>query len=333
MKGRRQLLLFVAKAAISFGLLTLLLSRLDVRQFSEILVSADLFYLGVAIGAYFLGKIMTSARWAVVARPLGFRNPLNEFAAFYFLGMFVNLFAPSSLGGDAARVFYLFKERPKTEAGGGEQVSISRAVLSAVVDRAIGLAVLIWIGAVALLAFPAYASAVPRTARALILIVALGLCLAWLLLPFAGRLLRLLKPTAWMADLQQSLDSYTANPWLSFQAVLLSVIIHCIQVWVQILIGRAIGLDIPWSYSFIFFPMVDILSMLPVSVSGLGLREGGYFFFLGKLGMDPEKAVACGTLWFLVVLVNGLVGGAVFLIFRKTATPRFPVEARQAPPE
>jgi uncharacterized membrane protein YbhN (UPF0104 family) len=79
------------------------------------------------------------------------------------------------------------------------------------------------------------------------------------------------------------------------QAILLSGLIHFIQTWIQVLLGRTINVDLPWSYCFIFFPLVDILSALPVSVSGIGIREGGYFFFLGKLGVKPEAAIACAS--------------------------------------
>jgi hypothetical protein len=52
-------------------------------------------------------------------------------------------------------------------------------------------------------------------------------------------------------------------------------------------------------------------------VSGVGLREGGYFYFLGKLDIAPEQSVACGMLWFFVVLINGVLGGVAFLLWGK----------------
>jgi uncharacterized membrane protein YbhN (UPF0104 family) len=122
---------------------------------------------------------------------------------------------------------------------------------------------------------------------------------------------------------------YRSNLALILQTILLSVIIHFLQTWVQILIGRSIDLDVPWSYFLIVFPLVDILSMAPLTVSGLGLREGGYFYFLGQFGIQAEQAVACGTLWFIVVLLNGLVGGVLFSLYRKSTAARSSEETSQ----
>ncbi len=317
MKKTKPALGFFLKALISLGLVALFLSRLDLSQFYRILFHTDLSFLGLAIGAYFVGKIFTSARWAMLAQPLGFENSFKEFAVYYFFGMFFNLFVPATLGGDAGRVFYLSRA---AAAARGEQWknSMSRALISVVADRAVGLAVLVWIGSVALVAFPDYAESVPWMARYLVFAAAVGSFLSWFLFPFAGAIFRRLGQNS-VEALREALAAYWSRPRLMAQAILLSGLIHFIQTWIQVLVGRSINVDLPWSYCFIFFPLVDILSSLPVSVSGIGLREGGYFFFLGKLGIGPEAAIACGVLWFTVMLVNGLVGGVIFVLYRRNS--------------
>ena len=311
---RKGALLFFLKASISLGLLVMLFSRMDLGQFFRAGSSTKLSYLCLATVAYGMAKLISAARWALLSRPLGFRASAKKFAAFYFIGMFFNLFAPSALGGDAGRAIYLSRDEVQTPDGW--KTLAGRALVSVAADRIIGLAILIWIGCVGLLVFPFYTDSVPWLARYLLFGAALGFVFAYFLLRFADSFVQR-AGFAVGGMLLDTLQLFRSNPGLMVQAVLLSVLIHLIQTWIQILLGRALGFYIPWSYCFIFFPLVDMLSMLPLSVSGIGLREGGYLFFLGKLGIAGEKAVACGMLWFIVVLLNGLIGGLVFLLYRR----------------
>jgi len=64
---------------------------------------------------------------------------------------------------------------------------------------------------------------------------------------------------------------------------------------------------------------VNVVGMLPVSFSGIGIREGGYWFFLKMVGVDPAGAVALGLLSSVVVLLSGLSGGLVFLFWKNRA--------------
>lgn len=302
---------FLLKALVGLGLLIFLLSRIEILQLLHVISSAHLSYLALAGAAYFLAKVVTAVRWAMLARPLGFNNPLKEFANYYFIGMFFNLVAPSTLGGDAGRVVYLSR-------GGGSQShwtgQTAFAFLSVLADRAMGLVILVWIGAAALVIFPDYSVLVPPAVRYLISALALGFLLGGIFLPLLGRFLR------WTGrdgakNLAAAIEIYWNSRHILLQAVFLSLIAHVIQTWIQVLLGRALDLDLPWSYCFIFFPLVDIFTMLPLSLSGIGLREVGYLSLLGRLGISPEKAIACGLLWFIIVTLNGLLGGIAF-VFR-----------------
>jgi hypothetical protein len=78
-------------------------------------------------------------------------------------------------------------------------------------------------------------------------------------------------------------------------------------------VSRAIGIEVPLSYIAVFHPLVSAIASIPVSFSGIGLREGGYIYFLTRFGVDESSAAAYGVLWLLVIIVNSLIGGLVFL--------------------
>ncbi len=303
------------KAGVGLGLLAILFWSLDWRQFVHTLSTANFGFVAAALLAYTVGKVLTAIRWAMLARPPGFKNPLKEFVAFYYIGMFFNLFAPSTLGGDAGKVYYLTRERG--DAGGGAETA-TRAVISILADRAIGMTVLFWIAAVALLAFPGYAELFPQAVRYATYISAVLPIAAYAAFPLVGR--RLAKIRHSLAQkLHDMGNAYWRRPDVLAGAVLLSLAFHLIQVAIQVLIADALAFELPWSYALVFFPLVDVVAMLPVSISGIGIREGGYLFFLGRIGVAPERAIASSIVWLAIVVASGLVGGLVFVLYRERA--------------
>jgi len=88
---------------------------------------------------------------------------------------------------------------------------------------------------------------------------------------------------------------------------------HLFQLGLQGLIAAAVGLSIPFWYLLLFIPVVQILSTLPISFGGLGLREGGYIIFLTLWGIERDQALAFGLVWSAIVLGANLCGGLVLL--------------------
>jgi uncharacterized protein (TIRG00374 family) len=297
------------KAAIGIGLLAILFSTLDPAQFVRTLSTVHPGFVAAALLAYIAGKLLTAVRWALLARPLGFNHRLKEFIALYYIGMFFNLFAPSTLGGDAGKVFYL----SRGHSADGRADAAARALISILADRAIGLAVLVWIGAAALIAFPTYATLVPASVRYATFLIALVPIAGYSLFPFLARWLEKV-PHSLGKKLSDLGNAYWKRPGVLAASIAISIAFHLIQIWIQILIADALAFELPWSYAFVFFPLVDIVAMLPVSISGIGLREGSYLFFLGKLGVAADKAIACGIVWLAVVIASGLLGGLVFVL-------------------
>ena len=94
---------------------------------------------------------------------------------------------------------------------------------------------------------------------------------------------------------------------------MLSLVFHLSQVAVQYLLGRAIGVALPFWYCLVFHPLVVLATALPVSLGGFGVREAGYVLLLGRIGIPPSDAVVLSLLWFAVTAVAGLLGGLVFV--------------------
>ena len=312
MKRIRPALALLLKSLVSLGILAFLLTRIDVAQFLRILSTAHLGYVGVALLGYFVGQVISSVRWTILARPLGLKNPFRDFASFYFIGMFFNLFAPSTVGGDFGRVFYLAREGVQGQGHSGAGPTAG-ALISVIMDRAVGMVALVWMGAAALLFFPSYS--IPPVIQLITYGLALGLIVGWALLPLAQRLLeRRVNPIG--RHLRLAIATYQTNPNVLAQTIALSLIVHVIQATIQLFLGRALALEIPYSYCFILYPLVGVFSSLPITLNGFGLREGGYLFLLQLIGISSEKAIAVGLLWFVVAALDSLFGGVLYVLRR-----------------
>jgi uncharacterized membrane protein YbhN (UPF0104 family) len=283
---------------VSVGIVVYILVDVDRGDLVHALADVRVVPVAGALALYLVGQVLSAYKWSLLGRSVGFWQPVGDYVRFYFIGMFFNLFGPSTIGGDVVRALYL-----------GEGRRPGLAVNSVVFDRVSGLAVLMAIGAVALLAFPAYGLPWPLTAT----IVAGGaaLVLGWWISP---RIVRLLPETnRFRRQIETDLEPFWRDRRLLARAAAVSLGFHLIQVAAQYVLVRAAGGAVPFSYCLIYHPVISVMTALPVSVGGLGVREGGYLYFLTRINVDDSIAVTTGLLWFGVTAVAGLVGGGLFL--------------------
>lgn len=311
MKPAKPVVVFLLKLLVSAGLLAFFLSRVEIDDFIRTFKSVSLSLLAAALAIYILSQGISAVRWLALARPLGIRTPLIDMARYYLIGMFFNLFAPSTVGGDVSRIYYLVRD--EEAAAKGRAVTTVHAAMSVLMDRAIGMVVLVWIGAAGLVLFPEYG--VPAAVRQVTLLFAFALLLGALLTPVLRRLLpEDGHPLA--VKLRLAFRSYRLHPGALAVAILLSLVVHLIQAGLHVVMGRALGIDLPFSFCLIVYPLVGTFAAIPISVSGLGLREGGYIFLLAAIGVGKEAGIAFGLLLFLIVALSSLLGGVVFLLHK-----------------
>jgi len=309
MKKTKPVVILLVKLLVSGGLLAYFFSRVHPERFLHTFASANYSWIALALVVYLFTQMVSAVRWAALARPLGIETPFKDLLKYYLIGMFFNLFAPGTVGGDVSRIFYLVRDDEAHAKG--RAVTTTLAAISVLMDRAIGMIVLVWLGAAGLLLFPEYA--VPPAVRSVTLLLAAGFVSAILLLPLLRRVLpEDGHPT--VVKIRLALRSYRTQWRALAVAAMLSLIVHLIQAWMHLVMGRALGIDLPYSFCLIVYPLVGTFAAIPVSLNGLGLREGGYIYLLAVIGIGSEKGIAFGLLLFLIVAVDSLIGGVLFLL-------------------
>jgi uncharacterized membrane protein YbhN (UPF0104 family) len=89
---------------------------------------------------------------------------------------------------------------------------------------------------------------------------------------------------------------------------------HAFQISLLPILAHSLGIAVPFWYLVLCFPLVTVLSALPVSFGGLGVREGGFVFFLSFIGIARDEALAFSLLWTGLVFGAGIVGGLVLFL-------------------
>ena len=288
------------KVAVSVGLLAFLLRRIDLAATGRFIMGVDKPLLAAAVMLYLAGQVLSALKWRRLAVAVGFTDPPARFVAYYFVGMFFNAFGFGTVGGDFVRAFYL----------SGTTGRRALALNTVVADRVSGLLVLLGIAFASLVVFHEYE--LPAALYWGVLAMSSALLGGWRLLPrvlpwFVSRENRLRR------IVEEGLAPYWSDGALLAEVGCIALAFHLSQIGVLVVLTRALALDVPWSYCFVFGPLVNILTAVPVSLNGLGIREGGYVFFLSHIGVGRESAIAFALTWFAVVLVCGLAGAVVYL--------------------
>jgi uncharacterized membrane protein YbhN (UPF0104 family) len=286
------------RAAISAAVVAYILVDVDLHDLWAAISAVRVYNLALPFAVYIAGQVLSAVKWWMLGSSVGLRRPLADYVRFYFIGMFLNVFGLSTIGGDVVRGLYL---------GAGRRPAL--ALNSVVFDRVSGLAILMALGAAALLAFPQYK--LPWVLSAACVAGGLGLVIGWWTCP---ALVRLLPPGNRLRhQVEYDLAPFWRDRRLLLMTSALSLVFHLSQVVVQWLLARAAGTPLPFSYCLVMHPMLSLMLALPLSIGGFGVREGGYLYFLTRIDVDDSIAVTLGLLWWLMTALSGVVGAAVFV--------------------
>jgi glycosyltransferase 2 family protein len=300
---------FAIRAVIGIAIVGFLLWHYDARPALRMLARERWWCFAAAIAIYLGGQLLSAWRWQLLASILKLRGSYAEFVRYYFICMFTNLFVPGLIGGDAARALYLGRRDGK----------MGEAIASALADRGYGLLGLLWLAALIAIAF--HRNALPSNVTAPIIAVgALGLAF-YLASPMIARIIHLTPRPVHRA--LGIIAPYLHQPGAVLPAVLISMIYQSLLALAQYVLARGLGFNVPLVLFLLIVPVANVLTTLPITLNGLGLRETAYLFLFGMAGVGREDAIALGLLFFAAICVGGLFGGLAFI---STELPICPIE-------
>ncbi len=293
---------FAIRAGAWLAVVAIILWRVDVRPVFHALASERPGWFAAAIAVYLAGQALSAWRWRLLARIIALGGPFREYLAYYFVGMFTNLFVPGLIGGDATRALYLGRRHSRLGA----------AVASVVYDRGIGLAALFWFATGSVLTVRAVA--LPASLTRAVWIAGAAAFAGWLASPLIARLGTALGARA--GRVVEPILPYLRRPLATVPAIILSIILQASIAFAQFLIARGLGLATPLAIFMLCVPIANVVASLPLTLNGLGVREAAYLALFGYAGVARPDAIALGLLWFSAMTLAGLTGLVVFVTTR-----------------
>ncbi len=307
----KKLLFVFLRFGISAVLLLLVFRQVDEKSLFEIVKSADKPLLFSSLAVYLLTYALCIYRWSMLLGAVGIRIPITRIIISYSGGVFFSLFLPSTIGGDVMRSVDMAAHTKKT-----------KEVLATVfVDRLSGYIGLVILTIAALLcgwrllADPGILLPVAIITLLLILVLLVFFDKAsykrinkMLDSPTAGRLRELI------TNLHHEIHIFRDKiPTLTVN-IIISVIIQMVTPVTFYLISLSLGLKIDILYFFIFLPIIGAITLLPISIGGLGLRDATVVYFFAKVGVARDPAFAMSLLNFSFIVLYGAIGGLIYVL-------------------
>lgn len=306
---------------VSAGMITFLLWRAPDVDLAELVprrTSSTFVWLAVAAALTLGGMVLATLRWKQVLDALGLRTGLRRLFSHTMAGQFVSNVLPTTIGGDVLRVARLSRdtgESPDTFA-------------SVVLERITGWLVLPVITLVGLAVNPGLRELGTATFVAFAVAVVTLALLAGLLTAvssdrFGARFAMREGWRRFASAIHRGLSQLRSHPRSAAGVLAAGFAYQFVLVLSAVAAAQALGLRPAGLTALLaFFPAVLIVQVLPIGISGLGIREAAFVLFLGPLGVATEEAIALGLLLYLLNLGVSLLGAPAFAVGgRGTPTP------------
>lgn len=310
---RRTAILVFAKLVVSTVLVVWILRGADLSLILETMASANKPLLIVAFSLFFVGYLVTASRWRLLLKAQAIDTRLGYLVQSFMVAMFFNNFLPSTIGGDAVRVYDSWRLGK----------SKSRALTVIFVDRLLGLLALILLALAGSFFAHRLTDRVPGLTLWIIAAAGAALLLSYLIffppgriaewtgigrLPLPGTVRRM------VGKLGDALELFRGRDDVLWRALLLSFVLQINVVLHFFVISLALQFPVPWHAFVLIVPLATVTMMLPIAINGIGVREGAFAVLLSAYGIGSAQAVAFAWISYGFILLQGLLGGAVFAL-------------------
>ncbi len=298
------------RISISIILLVFLFKQVDEKSMLEIVKHANKPILLAAFLIFLLSYILCLFRWSMLLKAVKIFLPLKRVTISYSGAIFFNLFLPSTIGGDLMRsidlathtkcvkevIATVFLDRLSGYVG---LVLLALASLSLgwwlINDASITLPFLIIIGILIVILLVLFNEAIYTKINKL------------LQSPNSGKIRELIR------SLHQEIHVFRSHKKVILHNVILSIVIQAVGPLTFFAISKSLGLKVNLIYFFVFIPIIGAVTLLPISIGGLGLRDAMTVFFFAKAGVTKDLAFSMSLINFAFILITGIIGGLVYV--------------------
>jgi len=313
---KKKIIFSSIKILISLLFLYLIIKKINLRETVEIVKNAYLPFLIFAYILILIDNYFLALRFKYILQ-IYFKKKLSNFFIFKLtmIGLFFNNFLPTSAGGDIVKIFYIVKDEKEKFLSG----------ISVLIDRYIGSLTVMIMGAVSIFFYRVDYKIHNLILFSLFFLIfflfffSIRRMAQFFYCPFKKLLPQFLNEK--ISNLYNSIHFYfTENKKFFYLAMFISFLLQIISIFSQYLLA----ISIVWKKLkilpfFVYIPLIWVSTLIP-SIGGLGIREFSYIFLFSDF-IGRENAFILSILVLLSVILNGIIGGIIFLTFKKSKLP------------
>ena len=292
------------------GLCTVyVLWKIDLGRTARVIVDANALYFLAALGLVVVTILPMAWRWQLLLKAKGVQDEIPWLTRAYFVSYAAGQVLPTSIGGDAVRIYETARRHP----GQG-----NTAAASVLLERAIGGAATLMLAAFGFVLAVGHYDIGPYLWVEGIFVVA-TIVLGFLLfsrrvrplLALGRRVLAPLRLDRIVGQVYLALHSYRENAGVLLGVVAVTLGVQAVRVLAIWFSGKAVGIDLSPRPYYVMGPLLFLVMLVPFTVNGLAVRESFFVSFLGGVGVDADRAFAAGFLFFVVTVVMAAPGALI----------------------
>jgi uncharacterized protein (TIRG00374 family) len=312
----RGFLLFAAKVAISVALLYFAFSAVNFDALRERVSRFDYIWIVAALLVLGLQNVLASQRWQRIAKQCNSQLSPGRAVLYTFIGAFFSQALPSTIGGDAARIWFLARDTRSWKS----------AIFSVLVDRIAGL---IWLGIFVLICLPWSLALIQNPfGRAALILLAIAGAAAPIGL-FASSLMGHTSSARWkvvryVTDVSALAWTVLTSARIGIAISAVSIAIHLMTVLVLWFCAQAVGSPFTLLQSLLLIPPVILVAAIPISVAGWGVRESAMVAAFAYTGLPESDGLLVSIVFGASTFVIGAIGGVAWMFLRPSSVPVSP---------
>jgi uncharacterized membrane protein YbhN (UPF0104 family) len=286
-----------------------LLWKIDLSRTWDILVHAHVGWFLLSLAIMVVTVLPMAWRWQKLLAARGIHDRLPWLARAYFTSYTAGQVLPTSIGGDAMRIFETARRHP------GNTAPITGIVL---LERALGGAATVALAAVG------FVLAIGRYDVGAYLWIEAAFFVGTIVLAVLLFSRRVRRPLAWFVPLlrrlrverplrlvYEAVHGFRGRPGLLVGVFGLTLALQSVRVLAIWAAGKGVGVDLSPRPYYVMGPLLFMVMLVPFTINGLAVRESFFVSFLGSLGVDADRAFATGFLFFVVTIALSLPGAVI----------------------
>ncbi|MBD3179709.1 MAG: flippase-like domain-containing protein [Candidatus Latescibacteria bacterium] len=309
----RKALLQLFKVTVSVGLIVFLVWKISPSRIAANLKEVNPLFIAAAAGVFTVSSVLGALQWFILLRESGMKITFPAAVRFYFIGLFFNNFLPANVGGDAFKIFDVSRKGYDPH----------RVFAITLLDRIFGILGLCTVAlAASLILLP---GGMIGNIYLYILLFG-GIIASGVVMMFSRPVSRLVRRVFSGIKLMnigsratiifnQLGELRNIRP-VMLRVTCLALLVQSLRICTHIMVGGALGLDLSGQvplYFFLFVPLLGLLMILPISINGLGVREGAGVLLFAGVSISGDQALLIEFLTYVIMVMVSLAGGALFL--------------------